>query len=163
MIKIVAATSTPDFECISELANIIWHEHYPTIISLEQIHYMLDKFNSAWAIQEQIQTGTLFFTMTYNGEPAGYLAVKKEDGFLFIAKLYVLKAFRGLKIAKTAMQFVESMAKKGGLLCLKLNVNKHNTKSIDAYERLGFVKTKSMITDIGDGYVMDDYEMTRFL
>ena len=42
---------------------------------------------------------------------------------------------------------------------LHLNVNKHNATAIRAYERNGFVKARESVTDIGSGFVMDDYVM----
>ena len=38
-----------------------------------------------------------------------------------------------------------------------LTVNKHNYHAIDVYKKTGFVIAKEAVTDIGNGYVMDDY------
>ena len=32
-----------------------------------------------------------------------------------------------------------------------------------AYEKMGFFKNQELVMDIGNGYVMDDYEMIRNL
>jgi ribosomal protein S18 acetylase RimI-like enzyme len=161
VIKIIPATTIPDFECISKLARIIWHEHYPSLISLEQIDYMLENFNSTDAVKEQVADGVLFYYITYDDEPVGYMAIKKETDYVFIRKLYLLKAYRGKKIAKHALQFIESMAIASDLKAICLYVNKHNTNSVIAYEKMGFFKSKSIVTDIGNGFIMDDYEMTK--
>jgi hypothetical protein len=42
-------------------------------------------------------------------------------------------------------------------------VNKANARAIMAYKRNGFVITESVITDIGGGFVMDDYVMAKDL
>jgi RimJ/RimL family protein N-acetyltransferase len=39
-------------------------------------------------------------------------------------------------------------------------VNKRNQKAIRAYERAGFTIAESMTSEIGGGFVMDDYRMT---
>lgn len=161
MIEIHSATTKTDFDRISELAHVIWHEHYPSIISAEQIDYMLENFNSTKAIIEQVADAVLFYCIIFDGEPAGYVAIKIETDFLFINKLYLLKAYRGKKIAKHTLKFIESVARSTHLENIKLHVNKYNTNSIDAYERMGFLKSKSMITDVGNGFVMDDFEMTK--
>ncbi|MFG6687807.1 GNAT family N-acetyltransferase [Mariniflexile sp. HNIBRBA6329] len=163
MIKIIPATKIIDFQCISNLANTIWHEHYITIISLEQIEYMLDKFNSVQALKDQVHQGYSFFYITYETTPVGYIGVKKEADYLFLSKLYVLKDYRGKKIGKAAMQHVFDLASFYQLKKVKLNVNKFNTNSILAYEKLGFVKTKPLVTEIGKGFIMDDYEMEKQL
>jgi hypothetical protein len=38
-----------------------------------------------------------------------------------------------------------------------LTCNRHNTKTIAVYEHLGFQKVNEEVTDIGNGFVMDDY------
>ncbi|MEN3324566.1 GNAT family N-acetyltransferase [Mariniflexile soesokkakense] len=161
MIKIVPATSVTDFDCISKLAHIIWHEHYISIISLEQIDYMLVKYNSVEALEDQVNQGFLFFYITYNDVPVGYVGVKKESDFLFLSKLYVLSKYRGKKIGKAAMQYVIKLASSFALSKVKLHVNKYNANSILAYEKMGFVNVGSLVTDIGKGFIMDDYEMEK--
>jgi ribosomal protein S18 acetylase RimI-like enzyme len=44
-----------------------------------------------------------------------------------------------------------------------LTVNKNNTQSIEAYKKMMFYKTRSLVTDIGGGFVMDDDVMQRDL
>lgn len=161
MINFIPATKQIQFQIIETLAKTIWHEHYPTIISVEQIDYMLKAFNSVEAFQNHSKSGSLFFYMTYNQKPVGYMAITPESDFLFINKLYILKDFRGKGIAKKAIQFIEAKAKSFNKSCIKLFVNKYNTNSILAYEKMGFIKVKSMITDIGNGFVMDDFEMEK--
>ena len=42
-----------------------------------------------------------------------------------------------------------------------LTFNKYNKLGIRAYERNGFVKVRSAVTNIGKGFVMDDYIMEK--
>ncbi|OEJ98471.1 GNAT family N-acetyltransferase [Flavivirga aquatica] len=161
MIQINKATSESDFETITRLADIIWREYYPSIISIAQIDYMLAKFNSSKAIKTQIEEGSIFYYMTYNNKPVGYTAIKLEESFLFLSKLYILKNYRGKGIGKNTLNFINNKAKKYNSRAIKLKVNKYNTASIKAYEKLGFEKTKVMITDIGNGFIMDDYELEK--
>ncbi|MDB6006010.1 MAG: Ribosomal protein acetylase RimI, partial [Prosthecobacter sp.] len=44
-----------------------------------------------------------------------------------------------------------------------LFVNKHNISAIRAYQRAGFAFEKDVITEIGGGFVMDDYVMVKML
>lgn len=163
MIKIHPATTTTDFECVSQLAHVIWHEHYPSILSLKQIDYMLEKFNSVSVIDKQTKEGSRFFYITYHDVAIGYTAIKEQTEYLFIEKIYVLEAYRGKKIAKTIIQFIETIATDLELSKIKLHVNKGNVNAILAYEKMGFVETKSLITDIGNGFFMDDFEMEKRL
>ena len=38
-----------------------------------------------------------------------------------------------------------------------LTVNKHNDRAVAVYKKTGFELTDETVTDIGNGYVMDDY------
>ena len=44
-----------------------------------------------------------------------------------------------------------------------LSVNKRNAKAIAAYQKNGFGITESVVTDIGNGFVMDDFIMVNGL
>ena len=44
-----------------------------------------------------------------------------------------------------------------------LTVNKHNDRAVAVYKKIGFELTDSVVTDIGSGFVMDDYIFTYVL
>ena len=46
---------------VATMAEEIWHEYFPSLISEEQIDYMLEKFLSFDALLEQIQNGYEYF------------------------------------------------------------------------------------------------------
>ncbi|WP_396601430.1 GNAT family N-acetyltransferase [Algibacter sp. R77976] len=163
MIKIEIATSTKDYLQIETLADTIWREHYIPIVGKPQIDYMLDKFQSAKAIESQVKDGFEYFSMFYNKIPVGYISIKQETDSLFLSKIYVLSNYRGKKIGKATMQFVENKAKSYQLKKIRLTVNIHNTNSIKAYEKLGFDNVGPIVADIGNGFVMDDYQMVKNL
>jgi ribosomal protein S18 acetylase RimI-like enzyme len=161
MITVTIAKTQADFKLVETLASQIWHQHYLDIIGLEQVEYMLNKFNSAKAIEEQVRLGAQFYYLTYGETPVGYMAIKPEEDFLFLSKLYVAEGFRGNGIGRVALNFIDEEAKKQQLLGISLKVNKYNTASIAAYEKLGFKNVKASVTDIGNGFVMDDFEMEK--
>lgn len=163
MLEIKAAYTLSDFQLLEQLAETIWREHYTPIIGEPQVDYMLAKFNTVKAIESQIKEGSQFYYMLYKSIPAGYMSFKEEGDYMFLSKFYVKKEFRGKKIGKASLKFIMDEAKRLGLKSIYLNVNKFNTASISAYEKLGFIKTKAMVTDIGNGFVMDDYEMKKDL
>ncbi|MFD2330961.1 GNAT family N-acetyltransferase [Cohnella sp. GCM10020058] len=151
-----------DAETLAGLASEIWHEYYGALLSLEQIVYMVDKFQSKSAIADQMERqGYEYFLMRAEGVDVGYLAVKAEDGKLFLSKLYVLKAHRGHGYASRAMAFMTQLCRERGLGAVWLTVNRHNEGSIAVYEKKGFKKVRKQIADIGNGYVMDDFIMEK--
>ena len=161
MIAVKSVKTQEGFKLVETLASQIWCQHYPDIIGLEQVEYMLAKFNSAKAIEEQVRLGAQFYCLIYNETPVGYMAIKPEGDFLFLSKLYVAETSRGKGVGRVALNFIDEEAKKQQLLGIRLKVNKYNTASIAAYEKLGFKNVKASVTDIGNGFVMDDFEMEK--
>ncbi|WP_298494875.1 GNAT family N-acetyltransferase [uncultured Algibacter sp.] len=161
MIEITKATTFNSYLKIETLADIIWREHYIPIVGKPQIDYMLEKFQTAKAIEKQVIEGFEYFTLFYNKTAVGYIAIKPETNALFLSKIYVLSSYRGKKVGKAAIHFIENKAKSYQLNSIRLTVNIHNTNSIKAYETLGFKNKGSVVADIGNGFVMDDFEMVK--
>ncbi len=164
MIEITLANTRPGYVLIEELADVIWRNHYVPITGIGQVEYMLKKYQSIEAISIQVEKeGFEYFVLAYEKTPVGYISIRKEEDTLFLSKIYVLSDYRGKKVGKTAMQFIETKAKNYGLKIIMLTVNKNNTNSIKAYEKLGFINVGALVKDIGNGYVMDDYQMKKSL
>ena len=161
MIDIVLAKSQLDIGLISQLANTIWHEHYTCIIGVAQVAYMVDKFQSQSAINQQIKCGYLYYIIKYKNKAVGYLCIKKDKDDLFLSKIYIDKENRGKKIGRTAMKFIETRAKEMECNAIALTVNKNNTNSIQAYQNMGFKSKGPIVIDIGDGFIMDDFKMEK--
>jgi RimJ/RimL family protein N-acetyltransferase len=164
-IKIVKVSDKNLISVVETLAHSIWREYFPPIIGSPQVEYMLEKFQSRQAILNQIEKdGFLYYLLEdKNGGYLGYFAVAPQKEELFLSKLYVTAENRRKGFAKCALEFIETLARDKGLSKITLTVNKDNTGSIDAYKKLGFVVTSANITDIGDGFVMDDYRMEKAL
>lgn len=161
--EFLEATTHKHFKDIANLASLIWREHYTPIIGEEQVEYMIKNFQSAEAMNQHYQEGYMYFMVKHNSNLAGYIAIEKQEERLFLSKIYISKAFRGQKLGKMAMAFVEKKALEMSCKSITLGVNKRNLNSIAAYEAMGFKKTGAKVTDIGHGFVMDDYSMEKFL
>ena len=161
MIEFVLSTTKQQFNKIADLAAIIWREHYIPIIGKEQVEYMIKNFQSPEAMYSQHKDGYQYFMVIKDENLVGYVSVKKQGDSLFLSKIYVSKDFRGQKIGKAAMGFVQKKALEMNCKSTTLGVNKHNTNSIEAYKKMGFVNKGSMVTDIGNGFIMDDYKMEK--
>jgi GNAT superfamily N-acetyltransferase len=158
--EFTAVHSDAQITCVAQLARDIWPEHYPGIISQAQIDYMLASFQSESAITAQLQDGYEYFLVSQAGSWLGYCSVRTELELrrLFVSKLYLLKAVRGQGMGRATMNFLARLAALRGLATLWLTVNKHNS-ALQAYLHMGWVVTNEVVTDIGNGYVMDDYQL----
>ena len=147
------------------LAREIWPEYYTSIIGSAQVDYMLDHFQSAAAIEEQIREGYGYYLIMYGKIPVGYLSVmsEPEKGRLFFSKLYLLSVYRGQGFGRQAVNFVEKTAREAGLSMVALMVNKKNLSAISFYEHCGFKNAGTVLKDIGGGFAMDDYLFEKFV
>ena len=163
MINFLMATTKKQFAEIAQLADIIWREHYIPIIGLDQVDYMVKNFQSAEAMYAQFINGYHYFMIYSNDQFIGYISIKKEDDSLFLSKIYVSKDYRGKKIGKSAMDFVQEKALEMHCKSIALGVNRFNVSAIAAYKAMNFKITGEMITDIGNGFIMDDYKMEKLI
>ncbi len=163
MTNIKPVKGVKDIRITADLAHEIWNEHFPSVITQAQIDYMVATFQGTHAISQQILKGMRYYLMRLNTEYAGYFAIQPEedDKKLFLSKLYVKKSFRGQGLAGTALDFVERQCRDMDLHTIRLTVNKKNTGPIAVYEHKGFKITQAIVTDIGHGFVMDDYVMEK--
>jgi len=159
LIPITTATQVTD---VARMAREVWNEHYVPLIGQAQTNYMVAKFQTAAAMQSQIDSGYEYFYIRQSGENVGYAAIRHDaaDARLFISKLYVLAPWRKSGAGRQTLGLIERMARERGATHLWLTVNKGNP-SVRAYERLGFGIVEAMVVDIGGGYVMDDYKMEK--
>lgn len=162
MITIKKASTSEELHQIAALAEIIWHEHFTPIIGVKQVEYMLEKFQSYEAIKQVIENEGYRYYMAYDdGVFCAYIGVHPEKQSLFISKLYVEKPHRGKKISKALLAHITKEFP--DLKKQWLTVNKHNSSTIAAYEKMGFKITRTQCADIGGGFVMDDDIMERML
>jgi GNAT superfamily N-acetyltransferase len=163
-IQFVPATTPHQIDVIARLAHEIWYEYYVPLIGRAQVDYMVEKFQSSGAMQQQLREGYEYFTTERDGRPIGYCAVQPQpaDSALFLSKLYLLRDARGGGTGRVCMEFIEQLARRRGLKLLWLTVNKGNP-AVNAYERLGFRIAANLVMDIGGGFVMDDYRMEKAL
>ncbi|HEX8009892.1 MAG TPA: GNAT family N-acetyltransferase [Casimicrobiaceae bacterium] len=162
-LSVVAATEA-DLAAVAELASVIWRKHYPGIITDEQIEYMLALGYSLDALRRfLVEAGAGLLLAHVRDRLAGFAAYYRPDdpGELKLDKLYVHQGYHGQGIGSRLIARVEAAAIEQGRRTLILNVNKHNTKAIRAYEKNGFAIRESVCVDIGGGFVMDDYIMAR--
>ena len=149
-----------DIQTLAEVANEIWHEYFTPIIGLQQVEYMVDKFQSVKGITAQLEAGYEYYFVTYNGEIAGYFGIQLQSDNLFLSKLYLKKAFRGKGIATQMLAYIKNIACDNSKSKITLTVNRYNYHTIDVYKHFGFEIEKEQKADIGNGFYMDDYVMT---
>lgn len=146
-----------DVHTLAGLADEIWRQHFGPILSQEQIGYMLDRFQSADAMTGQMADGYQYYFFEIDGVRQGYFGIQPKDDGLFLSKLYLRQSQRGHGYARQAFGLIRQIAKDLGLHKIWLTVNIHNDSAIGVYKAMGMHIARSEVTDIGRGFVMDDY------
>jgi GNAT superfamily N-acetyltransferase len=160
-LSLKTASGREDIQTAAALAREIWAQQYTPIIGVAQVKYMVDNFQSEKAIAADIASGYVYTIAYWEGTPCGYSAIRFDPDALFLSKLYVLQAFRGKGIAQAMLRVAGEAARQHNLARIRLTCNKYNTGSLSDYARMGFVRTADIVTDIGGGFVMDDYVMEK--
>ena len=157
-IDLVPCTRPDQLEQVAALAERIWHEYFPAIISEDQINYMVDTFQSLPAMKEQIaREQYTYYQIRQQGALVGYVGLANQPEVCFLSKFYLSKEARGDGLATPAFQAVCAVARQWGKKKVVLTCNKHNSHSLDVYKHWGFQITDAVVTQIGHGYVRDDY------
>jgi len=118
---------------------------------------------SSAAIQRQIAGGADYYLLLCGTQIAGYVGFEVAARQVLLSKLYLAAEFRGHGLGRRTLEFVESCAIDAACDAVELCVNKRNHQALFAYNSWGFTVTGSHCLDIGAGYVMDDYCMTKRL
>lgn len=144
------------------LAEKIWHAHYPGIISPEQIDYMLAQRYKAPLIRQLMARGDLWLAARAGDELVGFAhGHPLQEGDYKLDKLYVASDWQRHGIGGRLIEALARHAREHGAARLLLRVNRQNHAAIQAYIKHGFRVATLIVEDIGNGYIMDDYVMTK--
>ena len=161
---IIKKIGTENISLVRELTFKIWPQTYSTILSDDQINYMLDMMYSNSALKKQINDGHQFIVVYDDQKPvafASYSPKSAEDDRIFrLHKIYILPNQQGKGLGKKLIDYIIADIRGDGATTLELNVNRYNPAKT-FYEKLGFSVAWEEDIDIGNGYYMNDYVMSK--
>ena len=151
-----------DIETIQQIVAITWPVTYGTIVSPEQLNYMIALLYSHDAMKKQMESLQQFIMLEENGEAIAFASYSLTDqpNIYKLNKLYALPSQQGKGTGKNFIHYILNEITALGATALQLNVNRFN-KAKNFYEHLGFVIIKEEDVDIGNGFFMNDYVMER--
>ena len=150
-----------DITVLIPLVETIWREVFPPVIGEEQTEYMLRNYQSPENIRREIDNGAQYYFVLENDYPIGYFAYELQEDCLFISKIYLLQSERGKGIASWLFNWLENQALEHNRTLLRLRVNRGNSEAVNVYLHKGFIIIKTAVSDIGGGFVMDDYYLEK--
>lgn len=148
-----------DVPLIYQLAEKIWNEHYPDIITNEQIGFMLRTRYNPELLKEKMQDGERFY-LAFDGDiPVAYASTELVEGNYFLHKFYVDVSNHRAGIGTRFFDYM--LIQMDNQKPIRLQVNRQNYKAINFYFKKGFVIESIGDFDIGGGYFMNDFIMVR--
>jgi len=159
----IRRATAEDIPLLRELCFKVWPQTYASIVSQEQIDYMLEKMYSPASLQEQMEAGSQFIFVYEGDSPVGFASYFEKAPSIFkLDKIYILISQQGKGTGRFVIDHIIDEIKKKGGTALQLQVNRHN-KAKNFYEKLGFVVIEEKDFDIGNGHFMNDYMMEKKL
>lgn len=160
----IRQATAPDVPVIRELALATWAPTYSSILSPEQLAYMLEEIYAEDKLTREMQEGQTFLLLLEEDTPLGFAAYSVKDeaaGLYKLNKIYLLPQSQGKGYGKALLTTVEEEVKRRGGSLLDLNVNRQN-KAKQFYERCGYHIHMQEDIPIGP-YWMNDYVMRKAL
>ena len=162
--------TTDDIELIRSIAKVAFPATYSTIISAEQIDYMMEWMYSAKKLQQEISGNITYLLAEVDGRTVGYLSFGPDEGaaapghsrLFHLHKIYLLPEAQGGGNGKRLFMAGERERRLAGATAFELNVNRGNP-ALGFYRHLGMQLSRSGDFDIGGGFFMNDHIMRKEL
>ena len=163
----IKKASREDCQVIHDMAEIVFRDTYKTILSPDQMEYMMDWMYSVPNLLKQFDEGHVYYIAESLDGPCGYVSIQPEgcdpDGIrvFHLQKIYVLpkaqKTGLGKRLFDKAVDHVKELSG-GGPARIELNVNRGNP-AVGFYRKQGMRILRQGDFPIGNGYYMNDYIM----
>ena len=153
-----------DVDAIARTHVLGWQHAYAGMITQKQIDYMLaQRYNAPHLLTELSQPGLWWDQALVTGERVGFSSCYLTDtpGEIKLDKVYVHPDWQRAGVGGALIERVVGRGRAACCDTLVLAVNKQNVRAIAAYERKGFSVRESVCVNIGGGFVMDDFIMSR--
>ncbi|MBR2427519.1 MAG: GNAT family N-acetyltransferase [Lentisphaeria bacterium] len=158
-------TNPDDLQIVRDIAASIWPETFRSILSQEQITYMMNMMYAPEVMEKEFHNGYHFLLRYVDDAPAGYMVwspwEEAPQTTAKLHKLYLLSKYHRQGYGHAMLDHVADQCRKHGFQDLILAVNKQNTRAYHTYLKNGYTTFRSVKIDIGNGFFMDDYWMKR--
>jgi ribosomal protein S18 acetylase RimI-like enzyme len=160
----ISALRDDQIDALGALARHIWLRHYPGIISPAQIEFMLQQRYDAAAIRQQmVLPDSCWMVAQDSASLVGFAHCfpDTDPQRLKLDKLYVHPDWQRQGVGAALLARVVTEARRQQRSVIQLRTNKRNLIALTAYRRYGFEIVAEVVTEIGGGFVMDDYVLEK--
>ena len=160
----ISEAKPSDFPVIREIAQITWPVAYGAIISKVQLDYMLEKFYSDAALNDNFSTKNhRFLLVKQESVCLGFASYEHHylgENKTRLHKIYMLPDSQRKGAGKLLLAEVEKLALENNDTIISLNVNRFNS-ALHFYQKLGFEKVGEEDIELDFGYLMEDYILEK--
>ncbi len=150
-----------DITLIREMADRAFRATYSTLLTAQQIDYMIPWMYGREVLESEFREGVAWFIAEMDGVACGYVSVERQQERLFhLQKIYVLPEFQGRGVGQAlfdgAVGYIRSV--QPSPCRMELNVNRRNP-ALGFYRRQGMRCLQQGDFPIGNGFYMNDFIM----
>lgn len=150
-----------DYPSYYSVAHQLFEETYSSLLSPQQIAYMMPMMYGKEAVERAVTKGDSLFMAYYNNQLCGYLHLEKvSSNKVILQKIYLHSSLQGKGIGRQLLTYVFEYTRQqlNNQATIELYVNRENP-AVNFYQHIGFKIVGSRDYDIGGGYYMNDYIM----
>lgn len=159
--KIRRVKTHDELAVVNTLAADIWPGIYTSLLPPGQMEYMFDAMYATPVLKKEHDEGIAYFVAYHDEVPVGYFSVELdcENSAGHLHKMYLRADMRGRGYGREMIESAAGWAAEHDIRILKLNVNKQNQNAIAFYESCGWKLLYPETTQLGEGFLKDDYVM----
>ncbi|MFC6997850.1 GNAT family N-acetyltransferase [Rufibacter roseus] len=158
----VQIEETTSMAVIHDLAHAIWYPTYQSILSKEQIEYMLEQIYAVPSLEKQLVEGQVFLLLEENRQPVAFAAfslLEQDEKVYKLNKIYIHPAKQGNGYGELLLaEVIKRCIAEGGKI-LELNVHRENPAR-HFYQKKGFTIHQTVDIPFGP-FTLNDYVMRR--
>ncbi|PSL25612.1 GNAT family N-acetyltransferase [Dyadobacter jiangsuensis] len=153
-----------DLETVRQIGIDTFYESFASVNTEENMADYLKTGFSMEKVASELGNADSEFHLAYDGDQLiGYLKVNhgpaqselKDDTALEIERIYVLRAWQGLKVGQLFYNKAIDIARERGYAYVWLGVWEENENAIGFYKRNGFVEFDKHLFTLGDDIQTD--------
>lgn len=146
----------------AQLADELWHDTYKRYYPAKQLDLLVDRLQSADAIEADIDDDANYFIVLLADKPIGYFAWKMENTSLHLMHLYLKPEHRGKALGRDILASCERLARGEGKGRVWCKVHTRALPVLQFFKARGYRPLRPVETCV-DGVTMNETELEHIL